>query len=242
MEFDNYSKEENVRIGSSEGQAVDHEQAALSKYMTSVYKMMCYALVLTGAAAWVVGHNEKLWSFFLGNYWIWAIVELGLVFAIGAGIQKFEAKTLNILFVIYSIVNGLTLSSIFLVFDLGLIETAFFITAGTFGACSAIGYFIKKDLSTIGRIAYFLLIGLVIATIVNIFMANTQLSWILNYAGVGIFTILTAYDTQKLKKGGFHFLAEEDQQRWVVYGALELYLDFINLFLYILRILGRSRD
>lgn len=242
MEFDNYSKDENVRIGSSEKQEVDHEKVALSKYMTSVYVKMCYALVLTGAAAWVVGHNESLWSFFLGNYWLWAIAELGLVFAISAGIQKFEAKTLNILFVIYSILNGLTLSSIFLVYDLGLIETAFFITAGTFGACSAIGYFIKKDLSTIGRIAYFALIGAVIATIVNLFMHNEGLSAILNYVIVGIFTILTAYDTQKLKNGGFHYLAEEDQERWVIYGALDLYLDFINLFIYILRILGRSRD
>lgn len=242
MEFDNYSKEENVRIGSSEGQVVDHDKVALSKYMTSVYAKMCYALILTGVSAWIVGHNEKLWSFFLGNFWLFAIAELGFVFAISAGIQKFETKTLNILFVIYSILNGVTLSSIFLVYDLGLIETAFFITAGTFGACSAIGYFIKKDLSTIGRIAYFLLIGLVIASIVNIFMASSQLEWILNYAGVGIFTVLTAYDTQKLKNGGFHYLAEEDQQRWVIYGALDLYLDFINLFLYILRILGRSRD
>lgn len=241
MEMDNYSKEENLRIGSEE-RSVDTEQAALSKYMTSVYKMMCYALILTGVSAWIVGHNETLWSFFLGNFWLWAIAELGLVFAIGAGIQKFEARTLNVLFVIYSIVNGLTLSSIFLVYDLGLIETAFFITAGTFGACSLFGYKTKKDLSTVGRIAYFALFGLIIATIVNLFMASSTLDWIINYSGVAIFTVLTAYDTQKLKKGGFHYLAEEDQQRWVVYGALELYLDFINLFLYILKILGRSRD
>ena len=243
MELENYSKEERIDNSStSNGQYVDHEKVALSKYMTSVYKMMCYALLLTGASAWVVAHSETLRNIFLGSFWIWALVELGLVIAISAGIQKFEARTLNILFVIYSIVNGLTLSSIFLVFDLGLIETAFFITAGTFGACSFIGYKIKNDLYTIGRIAFFVLIGGIIATIVNIFMASSTLDWIINYAMVGVFVILTAYDTQKLKNGGFHYLAEEDQQRWVVYGALELYLDFINLFLYILKILGRSRD
>ena len=237
-ELENYSKEERVNNSTSEGQYVDHENVALSKYMTSVYKMMCYALLLTGASAWVVAHSETLRNIFLGSFWIWALVELGLVIAISAGIQKFEAKTLNILFVIYSIVNGLTLSAIFLVYELGLIETAFFITAGTFGACSFIGYKIKKDLSTIGRIAFFILIGGIIATIVNFFMASSTLDWIINYAMVGVFVVLTAYDTQKLKNGGF----EEDQQRWVVYGALELYLDFINLFLYILKILGRSRD
>ena len=103
-ELENYSKEERVNNSTSEGQYVDHENVALSKYMTSVYKMMCYALLLTGASAWVVAHSETLRNIFLGSFWIWALVELGLVIAISAGIQKFEAKTLNILFVIYSIV------------------------------------------------------------------------------------------------------------------------------------------
>ena len=115
MELENYSKEERIDNSStSNGQYVDHEKVALSKYMTSAYKMMCYALLLTGASAWVVAHSETLRNIFLGSFWIWALVELGLVIAISAGIQKFEARTLNILFVIYSIVNGLTLSSIFL--------------------------------------------------------------------------------------------------------------------------------
>jgi hypothetical protein len=107
MELENYSKEERIDNSStSNGQYVDHEKVALSKYMTSVYKMMCYALLLTGASAWVVAHSETLRNIFLGSFWIWALVELGLVIAISAGIQKFEARTLNILFVIYSIVNG----------------------------------------------------------------------------------------------------------------------------------------
>lgn len=240
--MNNYSKDENLQIGSSSENQVDHEKLALSKYMTSVYKMMCFALLLTGATAWIVGHTEVLWSFFLGTFWIWAIAEFGLVFAISAGLQKFEAKTLNLLFVIYSIVNGLTLSAIFLAFSLPTIETAFLVTAGTFGACSLIGTKIKKDLSYMGQIAMYALIGCIIATIVNFFVASTQLDWILTYALLGIFLILTAWDTQKLRRAGIHFLAEEEQQRWVVYGALELYLDFINLFLLILKILGRSRD
>ncbi len=242
MEIDNYSKEERPEIGSSMEQKVDHEKVALSKYMAAVYKMMCMALLLSGASAWVVAHSETLRNLFLGNYLICAIVELGLVFAISAGVNKFEARTLNILFVIYSIVNGLTLSAIFLVYKIGLIETAFFITAGTFGACSFVGYKIKKDLSFIGQICFFLLIGAIIASIVNLFLANSQLDWILNYAVLGIFVVLTAVDTQKLKNAGFHYLAEEDQQRYVVAGSLTLYLDFINMFLRILRILASRRD
>lgn len=240
MELNEYSKEESVQIDSSKVSG-DLEKIALSRYMTSVYKMMCFALVVSGAAAWVVSHSATLRGLFLGSslYFVMLLVEFGLVFAIGAGLNKFESKTLNLLFVLYSIVNGITLSSIFLVYEMGMIEMAFFVTAGTFGVCSFVGAKIKKDLSFIGQIAIYALIGCIIATIVNFFLASSSFDWILTYVMLGIFLVLTAWDTQKLRRSGIHLLAEEDQQRWVVYGALELYLDFVNMFLLILKLLSR---
>jgi len=148
-----------------------------------------------------------------------------------------------LLFTLYSVVNGATLSIILLAYTQESVTQVFFITAGTFAAMSAVGYLTKRDLSSVGRILFMALIGLIIATVVNIFWKNSGFMAILNYLGVLIFVGLTAYDTQKIKN---MLLTAEDGgevgQKMALLGALTLYLDFINLFLYLLRILGKARD
>ena len=144
------------------------------------------------------------------------------------------------MFVLYSVINGATLSVVFLAFTMSSITSVFFITAGTFATMALVGYTTKKDLTSMGRMLFMALIGLVIATVVNMFMRNSGLDMILNYVGVLVFVGLTAYDTQKIKEqlmmAGD---AGEAWQKMALVGALTLYLDFINLFLYLLRILGK---
>jgi len=142
-------------------------------------------------------------------------------------------------FMVYSILNGLTMSVIFLVYTSSSISTTFLITAGTFGAMSLYGYYTKKDLTSIGNMAMMALIGIIIASIVNIFLQNEMMYWIISYLGVAVFVGLTAYDTQKLKEiGSRGFANEEGMEKIAILGALTLYLDFINLFLFLLRIFG----
>jgi hypothetical protein len=146
----------------------------------------------------------------------------------------------TLMFVVYAILNGVTFSSLFYVYTLGSLASTFLICAGTFGAMSLVGYFTKSDLSSIGKYLIMALIGLIIATVVNIFVKSTALEMIMTYAGVLIFVGLTAYDTQKIKKMFMNAPdASESTQKYAVLGALTLYLDFINLFLYLLRIFGR---
>jgi uncharacterized protein len=158
-------------------------------------------------------------------------------------IQKMSAMTATIVFVLYSILNGVTLSAIFFVFTADSISNVFFITAGTFAAMSAYGYFTKKDLTKLGSILIMALIGLIIASVVNIFLNSEMLYWISSYVGVLIFVGLIAYDTQKLKKLNVVVGNEgtDDDKKEAIVGALTLYLDFINLFLFLLRIFGRRR-
>ena len=144
------------------------------------------------------------------------------------------------MFVIYSVINGVTLSSIFLVYSIGSIAKVFLITAGTFGAMALFGYTTKKDLSSMGKILFMALIGLIIATVVNLFVKSSGLDLILCYGGVLIFVGLTAWDSQKIKEMCMSAeYADEGAQKMALLGALTLYLDFINLFLYLLRIFGR---
>ncbi|MBR2475254.1 MAG: Bax inhibitor-1/YccA family protein, partial [Bacteroidaceae bacterium] len=165
--------------------------------------------------------------------------EFALVMIISARIDKMSFSTSLLLFLLYSLVNGLTLSVIFAAYTKESVATTFFVTAGTFGIMSLIGYFTKKDLSKLGGILFMLLIGLIIATVVNIFWANSTMYWIITYAGVLIFVGLTIYDTNKIKAMlEYHQGDEVITQKIALMGALTLYLDFINLFLYLLRILG----
>ena len=170
------------------------------------------------------------------------IAELALVFILSARIMKMSFATAGIMFAAYSVLNGITMSFIFIAFTMSSIAGAFFVTAGMFAVMSFIGFTLKKDLSSFGSFFFMALIGLVIATVVNAFWANSVLYWVITYIGVLLFVGLTAYDTQKIK----HMLmmygdeVNDNTQKLALLGSLSLYLDFINLFLYILRFFGRN--
>ena len=173
-------------------------------------------------------------------FWGCLLGELGLVYFISSRIMNLSLTTATLLFIAYSILNGVTMSFIFLVYTMSSIANVFFITAGTFGAMSLIGYTTKRDLSKMGQLLMMALVGLIIASFANILMKNDTLSLIISYVGVVVFVGLTAWDTQKIKR----MLAQaddisEDAQKIALLGALTLYLDFVNLFLYLLRLLGK---
>lgn len=216
--------------------------AVFPALMRKVYVWMTMALAITGICAYGVATSPNIMQMIYGNsmtIWVLFIVELGLVFYTTARIQKLSLTTATTLFIIYSALNGVTLSGIFIVYSMTSIAKVFFITAGTFVAMALYGYFTKTDLSKIGNILFMALIGLIIATVVNLFLKSAMFDLILCYIGVGIFVGLTAWDSQKIK----HMLAmqvdmSESAQKIALMGALSLYLDFINLFLYLLRIFG----
>ncbi|MCD4785478.1 MAG: Bax inhibitor-1/YccA family protein [Candidatus Eremiobacteraeota bacterium] len=210
-----------------------------------VYGWMAAALALTGLVAWQVASSEEAVKFIIGNSMVFfglIIGEFLLVIAISWAIKKISATTATVLFFIYAAVNGLTLSVIFLAYTQASIASTFFVTAGTFAVMSAYGYFTKSDLSKWGNILFMALLGLIIASVVNIFFHNSTLYWIITYAGVLIFVGLTAYDTWKIKKMASQM--EEGTEAYIKYSilaALMLYLDFINLFLLLLRVMGRRK-
>ena len=212
----------------------------------SLYMQMAAALTITGLTAYFLSRSEAFWNMLAANpsmLWIIFFMQIGLVLWLSARVMHMSITSATLLFIAYSILTGVTLSSIFLIYDLGTIATSFFVTAGTFLTMSIIGYTTRMDLSKLGNILYMLLIGLVIATIVNIFVASSTLYWITTYAGVVIFTGLIAWDTQKLRTLFIeHGAADEMGNKLALLGALTLYLDFINIFLYLLRIFGNSRD
>jgi FtsH-binding integral membrane protein len=175
--------------------------------------------------------------------WGLLIAEFALVFGITAAINKLSLTTATLLFVLYSVINGATLSSIFLVYTTSSIASVFFITAGTFAAMALFGYTTKKDLTALGPILLMGLLGIIIASVVNMFVDSSGLNLIVSYLGVLIFVGLTAYDSQKIKQMMLQAPdAGEGMQKLALLGALSLYLDFINLFLYLLRIIGSNRD
>lgn len=217
--------------------------AAFPALMRKVYLWMAMALVITGFTAYLVATNETLVQMFFSSKVVFfglIIAEFALVIGITAAINKLSLPVATLLFVLYSVINGATLSVIFFAYTMSSIATVFFITAGTFGAMSIFGYVTKKDLSSWGKILMMALIGLIIATIVNIFVKSGAIETIASYVGVLIFVGLTAYDTQKIKQMCLQAPdAGETMQKYALLGALSLYLDFINLFIYLLRIFGR---
>lgn len=220
--------------------------AAFPVLMRKVYVWMTLALVITGFTAYYVAHSESLMLALVTNqilFWGLAIAELALVIGLSAAINRLSLTTATLMFVLYSVINGATMSFIFLVYTQSSIVNVFFITAGTFAAMALFGYFTKADLSSLGKILIMALIGIIIATIVNIFTKSEGLTVILNYLGVLVFVGLTAYDSQKIKQMLMMAPnAGEGAQKIALLGALSLYLDFINLFLYLLRIFGSRRD
>jgi FtsH-binding integral membrane protein len=212
--------------------------------MNQVYAWMTAGLLVTGAIAMFVASSPALISLIFGVPFLFfglIIAELALVWILSANIGRMAPATATAMFLGYSALNGLTLSAIFLAYTSASIASTFFVTAGTFGAMSAVGYFTKRDLSGMGGFLFMALIGLILASIVNIFWANSTLYWIITYAGVLIFVALTAYDTQKIKNMIAGVRDETGERRVAIFGALTLYLDFINLFLFLLRILGNRR-
>lgn len=217
--------------------------SALPALMRKVYVWMTLALVITGFTAYAVATSPGLLMAIVGNRFVLLgliVAELALVVGISGAINRLSLAVATLMFVLYSVINGATLSVVFLAFTMSSITSVFFITAGTFATMALVGYTTKKDLTSMGRMLFMALIGLVIATVVNMFMRNSGLDMILNYVGVLVFVGLTAYDTQKIKEqlmmAGD---AGEAWQKMALVGALTLYLDFINLFLYLLRILGK---
>lgn len=214
--------------------------ASVSSVMKQVYVRMTLALVVTAFVSLFCANSLGYMLFIAQNSWaMWGLViaELALVIGISAGINKLSSATATVLFFLFAVVNGMMLAPIFLVYTGVSIAKTFFITAGTFGAMSVYGYFTSKDLSRIGSFLFMALIGLIIASIVNIFLHSSGLEWTITFGGVLIFVGLTAWDTQQIKR-----MAQEAPStsvgRLATLGALSLYLDFINMFLYLLRIFG----
>lgn len=214
--------------------------------MRKVYLWMTLALVITGFTAYYVANNETVLGAIYTNqilFWGLIIAELGLVIGLSAAINRLSLSVATLMFVLYSLINGATMSFIFMVYTTSSITNVFLITAGTFAAMAVFGYFTKTDLTSMGKILLMALIGVIIATIVNIFTKSEGLAVILNYVGVLVFVGLTAYDSQKIKQMLLMAPdASESSQKIALLGALSLYLDFINLFIYLLRIFGSKRD
>lgn len=219
--------------------------AEQQRFLTKVMSWMAFALAITGFVAWWTAQTpvvvEMIFSSRFGFYALLG-AELAMVWWITSAISRISAQRATFLFVVYAILNGLTFSVIFLVFTQSSIATTFYITAGMFGAMSLYGYTTKKDLSGWGSILFMGLIGLILASIVNFFLNSTMLYWIVSYVGVFIFAALTAYDMQKIKAMNIigNEGTEEDHKEAIL-GALTLYLDFINLFLYLLRLFGNRK-
>lgn len=211
-----------------------------------VFLWMAMGLSITALTAMLTFNSPSIFYTIASNsilYWGLMIAELALVWYLSARVMSMSFGSATACFGIYSILNGLTLSVIFAAYTESSIATTFFVTAGTFGAMALIGYTTKRDLSKMGSILLMALIGLIIATVVNIFLQNSMMQLIISGIGVLIFTGLTAYDTQKIKTMMNEFGEDgEAVKKLSVVGALTLYLDFINLFLYLLRFLGNSRD
>jgi FtsH-binding integral membrane protein len=220
-------------------------EAETQRYMVKVYGWMSLALVVTGLVAMYTAASESLVDLIFGNritFYVLIIVELIAVGTLAGLINRMTALMATVIFVGYSALNGLTLSVVFLVFTTESIASTFFITAGTFGVMSFYGYTTKSDLSKWGNLLFMGLIGLIIASIANLLMKSTLIYWVTTYIGVLIFVGLTAYDTQKIKNSNVigNEGTDEDSKEAIM-GALTLYLDFINLFLYLLRIFGRKK-
>lgn len=217
--------------------------AAFPVLMRKVYVWMTMALVITGFTAYGVATSPGILQAIYSNqilFWGLVIAEFALVIGVSAAINRLSLAMATLMFVLYSVINGALLSFIFLAYTASSIATVFFITAGTFAVMAFIGYTTKTDLTSMGKILMMALIGLIIATVVYLFIKSSGFTLILSYVGVLVFVGLTAYDSQKIKQMLLQAPdAGEGAQKLALLGALSLYLDFINLFLYLLRIFGK---
>ncbi|MBA4118038.1 MAG: hypothetical protein C0514_03980 [Candidatus Puniceispirillum sp.] len=215
----------------------------LRAYMLKIFNYMAVGLGLTGVVAFLTASSPTMMGAIFGTplKWVVMLAPLGFVFAISFGINRMSAATAQALFWVYAAVMGLSLASIFIVYTGTSIARVFFITSGTFAAMSLYGYTTKRDLTAMGSFLFMGLIGIVLASIVNLFLQSSGLSFVVSVLGVLIFTGLTAYDTQAIKSMYYEADDAEVGEKKAVMGALTLYLDFINLFMYLLRFLGDRR-
>ena len=223
------------------------ERAAIAQteFIRRVYNWMALGLAFTAITALYAVSSGLVYSILKTPMVMILLIvgEFGLVIALSAAIGKFQSSTALFMFFGYAFLNGLTLSTIFLVYTKASIASTFFITAGTFAAMSVYGYTTRRDLTSMGSFMMMGLIGIIIASLVNIFFRSPAFYWLITYAGIAIFVGLTAYDAQKIKEMAYRgFSGSEEERKGAVIGALRLYLDFINLFLLLLRIFGRRGD
>ena len=226
---------------------VSSETGTFTVLMRKVYVWMTLALIITGITAFGVADSPDILSFIVRNqfvFWTLIIAELTAVIAINEAINKLSLATATLLFILYSVINGVTMAIIFAAYEISSVAHVFFITAGTFAVMAVVGYTTKADLTSMGKFLMMELIGLIIASMVNIFLVrSTGVDQIITYIGVLIFVGLTVYDSWKIKMQ----LMETDpaeieaSQKIALLGALKLYLDFVNLFLYLLRIMGKRK-
>ncbi|TSJ89277.1 Bax inhibitor-1/YccA family protein [Gilliamella apicola] len=225
------------------GSIIEQASSRIQTYMSQVYGWMAVGLLLTAFVAWFASTNYEFLILLSRVMWVLLIAEIGLVFVISGMINRLSGAAATTLFMLYSVINGCTFSIYFIYYTSSSIASVFFITAGMFGALAFYGYTTKRDLSGFGSFLFMGLIGIVIASLVNLFLQSAPLMWAITYIGVFVFAGLTAYDTQKLKEFGVN-LSKDDQnmfRRYVILGALTLYLDFINLFIMLLRIFADRR-
>ncbi|MCE5242397.1 MAG: Bax inhibitor-1/YccA family protein [Syntrophobacteraceae bacterium] len=220
--------------------------AVQGEFVRRVYNWMGLGLAITALVSMFTASSQAMLSFIFGTPMVFfglIIAELALVFAMSAGINRVQSSTAMLMFFVYSALNGLTLSAVFIAYTQSSIASTFFVTAGTFGIMSVYGYTTRKDLTSWSSFLFMGLIGVVLASLVNLFFQNEGIYWVITIAGVIVFVGLTAYDTQKIKEMSLQgFTDSESERKGAVIGALRLYLDFINLFLMLLRIFGGRRD
>jgi len=216
----------------------------LAAFMRGVYGWMCGGLAVTAVTAWLVSSSPALTAAIFGNramFWILAIAQLGIVFTLSARVDRMASGTASLLFIMYSALTGVTFSAILLAYTGESVFTTFLVAAGMFGALATYGTVTRRQLSGLGQFMFMGLIGLVIASIVGIFWHNDGLQFVISFIGVIVFAGLTVYDAQRLRELAFATSAGPTSGTTIV-GALALYLDFINLFLFLLRFLGNRRD
>ncbi|MFC0229469.1 Bax inhibitor-1/YccA family protein [Serratia aquatilis] len=228
------------------GSIVERANSGIQAYMAQVYGWMTCGLLLTSFVAWYAANTPAILNFIFSSqitFFGLIILQLGLVFVISGMVNRLSGTVATGLFMLYSALTGLTLSSIFIAYTYSSIASTFVVTAGMFGAMSIYGYTTKRDLSGLGSMLFMGLIGIVLASLVNMWLKSPALMWAITYIGVLVFVGLTAYDTQKLKAMGEQLNPDDRDsfRKYAIVGALTLYLDFINLFLMLLRIFGNRR-
>ena len=241
----NITPTERVTAHTDNAQTTINRSLENARFIQRVYGWMFGGLLITAAVAFYVSITPAAIQFIFSNSWIFyglLLIELLAVGYLALMIRRMSAATATLVFLGYAVLNGLTFSAIFLVFTIGSIGMTFAITAGMFGIMSLYGYVTKTDLTTVGNIAFMGLIGIILASLANLYFQNPATESIITYLGIIIFVALTAYDTQKIKE--FNIIGnegtEEDHKESIM-GALTLYLDFINLFLKLLNLFGKRR-